>query len=218
MKLHSYWRSSAAYRVRIALNLKQLHAEQLPLGLRSGEQRAPEYLALNPQGLVPTLVVEQGVLTQSLAIIEYLEELQPSPPLLPPDAFGRARVRAMAMVVACDIHPLNNLRVLRYLKASLGASQEAIDEWARHWIAAGLQSLEVLAQQHTSDGKHLYGSSITLADVCLVPQMYNARRLGCELTSYPLLVAVAAALESMPAFVQAAPERQPDADPARAAG
>jgi maleylacetoacetate isomerase len=213
LKLYSYWRSSAAFRVRIALNLKNLQAEQLPRELRSGEQRAPEFLALNPQGLVPALAVEQGVLTQSLAIIEYLDEVRPMPPLLPPDAFGRARVRAMAMVVACDIHPLNNLRVVKYLKATLSASQENLDEWARHWIAAGFQSLEVLAQQHSADGKHLYDNGITLADVCLVPQMYNARRLGTDLTPYPMLVAVAAALESTPAFAQAAPERQPDADP-----
>lgn len=214
MKLYSYWRSSAAYRVRIALNLKNLRAEQLPRELRSGEQRAAEYLALNPQGLVPALAVEQGVLTQSLAIIEYLDEQQPAPPLLPADAFGRARVRAMAMVVACDIHPLNNLRVVKYLQGNLGASQQSIDEWARHWIAVGFESLEVLAQQYSADGKHLHGGSITLADLCLVPQMYNARRLGCDLKPYPMLVSVAAALEAVPAFVAAAPGRQPDADPA----
>ena len=211
MQLYTYWRSSAAYRVRIALNLKRLAASQLPVSLRAGEQRAATYLARNSQGLVPALDVGAAVLTQSLAIIEYLEEVQPQPALLPRDPVARAQVRAMAQLLACDIHPLNNLRVLRYLKSQLAQPQEAIDAWARHWIGAGFAALEAQAVRHTADGHCLYGNAVTLADVCLVPQLYNARRFDCELGAYPTLVRIGAALEARPEFQAAAPERQSDA-------
>ena len=211
MQLYTYWRSSAAYRVRIALNLKRLAASQLPVSLRAGEQRAATYLARNSQGLVPALDVGAAVLTQSLAIIEYLEEVQPQPALLPRDPVARAQVRAMAQLLACDIHPLNNLRVLRYLKSQLAQPQEAIDAWARHWIGAGFAALEAQAVRHTADGHCLYGNAVTLADVCLVPQLYNARRFDCELGAFPTLVRIGAALEARPEFQAAAPERQSDA-------
>lgn len=211
MQLYSYWRSSAAYRVRIALQLKRLTVSQLPVSLRAGEQRAATYLARNPQGLVPALDVGAAVLTQSLAIIEYLEEVQPQPALLPRDPVARAQVRAMAQLVACDIHPLNNFRVLKYLKSPLGQPQQAIDAWVRHWIGMGFAALEALAVRHTADGHCLYGNAVTLADVCLVPQLYNARRVDCELGGYPTLLRIAASLEARPEFQAAAPERQSDA-------
>jgi maleylacetoacetate isomerase len=212
MKLHGYWRSSAAYRVRIAFNIKQLRVEHLPRSLRDGEQRSPDYLALNPQGLVPALQVGEQVLTQSLAIIEYLDETHPVPKLLPVDPLARAQVRSLALAIACDIHPLNNLRVLQYLKRELAQEQLAIDRWYRHWIAQGFAALEQQAGRFNGDGRHLYGSSVTLADVCLVPQMYNARRLECDLSGYPRLVAISAALEALPAFAAAAPQLQADAE------
>jgi maleylacetoacetate isomerase/maleylpyruvate isomerase len=211
MKLYTFWRSSAAFRVRIALNLKGLAYESVVKKLTRQEQLAADYLALNPQGLVPALDDDGRVLTQSLAIIEYLDELQPLPPLLPADAVGRARVRALAAAIACDIHPLNNLRVLNYLKDPLGLDEAAVTAWYRHWIAAGFRGLEELARRHSADGRHLYGETTTLADVCLVPQVYNARRYACDLTPFPTLVAVSAALEALPAFAAARPEAQPDA-------
>jgi maleylacetoacetate isomerase len=214
MKLYTYFRSSAAYRVRIALNCKGLSYASVPRHLvrDGGEQRRPEFLALNPQGLVPVLETDDGnALTQSLAIIEYLEEEHPAPPLLPQGALARARVRALALTIACDIHPLNNLRVLNYLRTPLGLGAEAVDGWYRHWIACGFGALESAAQRTASNGRHLYGDTVTMADVCLVPQMYNARRLRCELAPYPRLCAISAHLEGLPAFAQAAPEAQPDA-------
>jgi len=213
MKLYTYYRSSAAYRVRIALNLKGLAYESLPVHLLrdGGEQRRPEFLRLNPQGLVPVLADNGSALTQSLAIIEYLDETHREPPLLPHAPLQRARVRALALAIACDIHPLNNSRVLNYLRAPLGLDKATVDKWYRHWIACGFTALEEEAVRTTSDRRHLVGSAVTLADVCLVPQMYNARRFGCELRPYPTLCAISAHLESLPAFTRAAPELQPDA-------
>jgi maleylacetoacetate isomerase len=211
MRLYTFWRSSAAYRARIALNLKGIAFDSVSKKLGAGEQYAPDYLELNPQGFVPALVDEGQVITQSLALIEYLDETHPEPPLLPPDPLGRARVRAMALAIACDIHPLNNLRVLNYLKGPLAQPQAAVDTWYRHWIAEGFRALERLANDHSGDGRHLYGTGVTLADVCLVPQLYNARRFDTDLTPFPTLVAIGTALETLPAFAAARPEVQPDA-------
>jgi maleylacetoacetate isomerase len=211
MRLYTFWRSSAAYRARIALHLKGLSFESVSKQLPAGEQRAPEFLELNPQGFVPTLVDEGQVITQSLALIEYLDETHPLPPLLPPDPLGRARVRARAQAIACDIHPLNNLRVLGYLKGPLGQPPGAVDTWIRHWITEGFHGLERLARACSGDGAHLYGTSVTLADVCLVPQLYNARRFDTDLAPFPTLVGIGRALEALPAFEAARPEVQPDA-------
>jgi maleylacetoacetate isomerase len=211
MQLHTYWRSSAAYRARIALNLKGLAYEQVAHHLVHGEQRSAAYLALNPQGLVPALATAGAVLGQSLAIIEYLDETYPEPPLLPPDALARAQVRAMALSVACDIHPLGNRRVLLYLRETLAQSEAAVNDWTRHWIETGFAALEEAVRRHSQDGRHCYGAGVTLADVCLVPQMYNARRFDCDLAGMPTLVAIDAALRKRPEFAAAAPELQPDA-------
>jgi maleylacetoacetate isomerase len=213
MKLHSFFRSSAAYRVRLALEIKGLAYETVAHHLRKGEQRKPEYRVLNPQGLVPTLEDAGHVLTQSLAIIEYLEEAYPQTPrLLPPDPLGRAIVRAMSLAIACDVHPLNNLRVLDYLKSAIGQSQEATDVWYRHWIGEGFAALEELVRQHSRGGRHCFGDAVTMADACLVPQMYNARRFQTDLAPYPTLVAISDSLERLPAFAAARPEAQPDAE------
>lgn len=213
MKLYTYFRSSAAYRARIALNLKGIECEKVPVDLRKPQagQQHPAYRALNPQGLIPALVVGETTLAQSLAIIEYLDEVYPEPPLLPHSAIDRARVRAMALSVACDLHPLNNLRVLNYLRSPLGHDEETVNAWYRHWIAAGFGGLEEQARRATGDGHHMFGSSITVADICIVPQMYNARRFHCDIEPYPTLRSVCAHLESLPAFAAAAPEAQPDA-------
>jgi maleylacetoacetate isomerase len=212
MKLYSFWRSSAAYRVRIALNLKGLDHEIISKRLRQGEHRTSDYLDMNPQGLVPSLDDGSVVLSQSLAIIEYLEERFPSPRLLPADPVSRAQVRSMAQNIACDIHPLNNLRVLNFLRDGMHLDKAAVDKWYAHWIAEGFRGLEVLAARHTGDGKHCFGSEVTMADVYLVPQMYNARRFSCDVTPYPTLRAIAAFLEALPAFAAARPEAQPDVD------
>lgn len=214
MKLYGYFRSSAAYRVRIALNYKGIPHGSVPVHLTrdGGQQRSESYLELNPQGLVPTLVDDSQAFGQSLAIIEYLEETHPEPSLLPPDFAGRARVRAMALGIACDIHPLNNLRVLSYLRGPLGQADGPVAEWVRHWIGEGFRALEELARRHGDGGRFLYGDAVTLADVCLVPQMYNARRYYCDLTPYPALVAIDAHLTSLPAFAAARPELQADAE------
>jgi maleylacetoacetate isomerase len=211
MKLYTYFRSSAAYRVRIALNIKGLSYEAVPRQLARGEQRASDYLQLNPQGLVPLLVDGEATISQSLAIIEYLEETHPEPPLLPESAAARARVRSLALAVACDIHPLNNLRVLNYLRGPMAQADAAVKAWYRHWVAAGLQALESEAARARSDGEHLLGSQVTIADICLVPQMYNARRFECDVAPYPRLRKICAHLEALPAFARAAPEVQPDA-------
>lgn len=210
MRLHSYWRSSAAYRVRIALHWKGLPFETVSTHLGKGEQRGEEFLAVNPQGLVPALEDGAHILAQSLAIIEYLDETHPAPPLLPRDPVTRARVRSLALAIACDIHPLNNLRVLNYLKGPLAQPRPAVDAWYAHWVGEGFRGLERLARRH-GDGAHLHGSSVTLADVCLVPQLYNARRFEVDLTPFPTLVAIGRALEALPAFAAARPDAQPDA-------
>jgi maleylacetoacetate isomerase len=213
MKLYDYFRSSAAYRVRIALNLKGLSPERVFVHLRQGAQRADDYLALNPQGLVPALVTDAGdVLTQSLAIVEWLDETNPQPPLLPPDAAGRARVRAIALAIACDIHPLNNLRVLHYLTGTLGASEAQKDGWYRYWCDVGLEALETRLAREGQTGRYCHGDAPTLADVCLVPQLANARRLRVDLTAYPTLTRIDAACTALPAFAAAAPTQQPDAE------
>jgi maleylacetoacetate isomerase len=211
VKLYTFWRSSAAYRVRIALNVKGLRYESLAKRLGGNEHRAESYLALNPQGLVPALDDEGFVVGQSLAIIEYLEETHPEPPLLPRAPRARAEVRAMALGIACDIHPLNNLRVLNYLKDPLGHDSAGVERWYQHWIHEGFRALEALAGRHSADRRFLYGSALSLADVCLVPQLYNARRFHCDLAAYPALTAIGAALEALPAFAAARPEAQPDA-------
>tara|TARA_R110002167_G_scaffold252147_1_gene458444 strand:- start:474 stop:1106 length:633 start_codon:yes stop_codon:yes gene_type:complete len=210
MILHGYWRSGTAYRTRIALNLKGMSYEQAGVDLRQGDQKSAAYLALNPQGMVPALEVDGLVLTQSPAILEWLEETIAEPPLLPADAAGRARVRAMAALVGCDIHPLNNLRVMKALRDSFDATQEATDAWAGRWITAGFAALETLVADH-GDG-WAYGSTPGLADCYLIPQIYSARRFHVALDAWPRLLAIESAAEAHPAFIAAHPDRQPDAD------
>jgi maleylacetoacetate isomerase len=213
MKLYDYFRSSAAYRVRIALNLKGVAPERAFVHLRRGAQRDAGYLDLNPEGLVPLLVTDDGTaLTQSLAIIEWLEETHPSPPLLPAAPLERARVRAVALAIACDIHPLNNLRVLKYLTGTLGADDAARDAWYAHWCAVGLQALEARLAREAATGRCCHGDTPTLADVCLVPQLANARRVDLDLAPFPTLLRIEAACLALPAFAAAAPSRQPDAE------
>lgn len=214
MKLYDYFRSSAAYRVRIALNLKGIEPDERTfVHLRIGSQRAQDYLALNPQGLVPALALDDGsVLTQSLAIVEYLDETHREPPLLPPDPAGRARVRAIALSIACEIHPLNNLRVLNYLIGTLGVSREQKDGWYRYWIDVGFEALEKTLARDGATGRFCHGDTPTLADVCLVPQMANARRFEIDLSPYPTLIRIESACNALPAFAAAAPARQPDAE------
>lgn len=208
--LNSFFRSSAAWRVRIALHLKGLPYRGEYRNFRENAQRSPDYLALNPQGLVPALVVDGTALTQSLAIIEYLDEVQADPPLLPRDPISRAQVRAMAAIVASDIHPIGNLRVLNYLRATFGQDEEAVNAWYRHWVAAGFEALETLARDQ-GDGRHCHGDSVSIADICLVPQIYNARRFGADLDPYPTLLAIHAHLAVLPSFAATAPDCQPDA-------
>jgi maleylpyruvate isomerase len=211
MILYSYFRSSAAYRVRIALNLKGLAAELRFVNLRRGEQRAPAYLALNPQGLVPMLVVGERRITQSLAIIEYLEERHPAPPLLPEGPEDRAWVRSIALTIACDIHPLDNLRVLQYLEKTLGIDAARRDDWYRHWIAQGFAAIERQLAERGA-GPFCLGEMPSLADVCLVPQVANAGRVNLPLDPYPRIAAINEACLAVPAFDRARPEKQPDAE------
>ncbi len=211
MILHDYFRSSAAYRVRIALNLKGLRAEHRYVHLLRGEQRAEGYLALNPQGLVPTLEVGERRLTQSLAIVEYLEERHPLPPLLPPGAEDRAWVRSVALAVACDIHPLNNLRVLRYLEHTLRMDKAAREAWYRHWVEEGFRAVEPMLARR-AHGRYCLGDSPGLADVFLVPQVANAERFRVPLEPYPRIRAIEAACHALEAFERARPENQPDAE------
>ncbi|KPF65756.1 maleylacetoacetate isomerase [alpha proteobacterium AAP81b] len=206
--LYDYWRSSAAFRVRLALAWKGLDWQRVPIDLRHGEQSTAAYRALNPQGLVPLLVNDGQPMAQSLAIMEYLDEVHPSPPLLPVEPLARAKVRAAAQMVACDIHPINNLRVLRYLKDPLGHDQATIDTWARHWIEAGLTALEAFAAQE--GGACLWGDMVTIADFCLLPQLYNARRVAADLSRSPRLVAIESRLLLRPEISRAHPDHDPD--------
>ena len=211
LKLYSYFRSSAAYRCRIALNLKGLAHDSAFVHLikDGGQHTKPAYRALNPQALLPTLEHDGRVITQSLAIMEYLDEIHPKPSLLPGDAAQRAQVRAFALAIACDIHPLNNLRVLSYLKSPLGHDQATVDTWYRHWVETGLAACEALLP--ATPTRFCFGDQPTLADACLVPQIYNARRFTADLSAMPRLVAIDAACNALSAFAQAAPEAQPDA-------
>jgi maleylacetoacetate isomerase len=211
VQLYTYFRSSAAYRVRIALNIKCLTAEMVAIHLQKegGLNKKPEYRAVNPQMRVPALRLDSGeVLTQSLAIIEYLDEVHPDPPVLPRDPIERARVRALAQLIACDIHPLNNVSALRYLKNYFQQDQANIDRWYHHWILEGFEALESMVRP----GPYAFGSAVTLADICLVPQLYNARRLKVPLDRFPKLVAIDAACAQLAAFEAARPENQPDAE------
>jgi maleylacetoacetate isomerase len=211
VKLYSYFRSSAAYRTRIALNLKGLSYETVSVHLikDGGYNRRPEFRAINPQMRVPALAIPGGeILIQSLAIIEYLDETHPEPPFLPKDPIARAKVRGLAEIIACDIHPLNNTSPLRYLKHQMGQEQSAIDAWYHHWVREGFAALEALV----GPGPYAYGNAVTLADICLVPQVFNARRLKVPLDAFPKIVAVEAACLRLPAFERARPENQPDAE------
>ena len=212
LQLYSYFRSSAAYRLRIALHLKGLAFDTVPVHLLKGggEQLQSAYRAINPAALVPALQDDGATLTQSLAIMEYLEETHPQPPLLPADPLGRARVRALALTVACDIHPLNNLRVLTYLSSELQASGDARNAWARHWMALGFSALEEHLVHSPQTGVFCHGDTPTLADCCLVPQVFNAHRFELDMAPYPTLARIAQHCQSLEPFLAAHPARQPD--------
>jgi maleylacetoacetate isomerase len=214
MKLYTFFRSSASYRVRIALNLKGLTYEQTPIHLRrgGGEQFSAAYKRINPQALVPALEDNDRIFTQSLAIIEYLEEKYPNPPLLPAAAADRALVRSMAMVIACEVHPIQNLRVLTLVKQEYHQTDDEVNQWAQHWIDLGLSALEQMILAQPNRGKFCFGDTPTLADICLVPQLGNARRYGCDLAQYPTIVSIEKNCVTIPAFANAAPEKQPDAE------
>lgn len=213
LRLFSYWRSSAAYRVRIGLNLKGLSYETVPVHLLrdGGQQHAPDFVRINPQHAVPVLQHGERTLRQSLAILEYLDELWPQPRLLPASARERARVRALAQLVASDIHPLNNLRVMRYIEREWQVPQAGREAWMRHWMREGLVALEALLADDPATGVFCHGQTPGIADCCLVPQLYNARRFGLELAAFPILLRIEAACEGLPAFEAARPENQPDA-------
>lgn len=214
MKLFTYFRSSAAYRVRIALNLKGLAYEAVPIHLlkNGGEQRQDEYRAINPAGLVPALQDNGATLTQSLAIIEYLDETHPQPALMPADPLGRARVRGLAMAIACDIHPIANLRVLQYLTGPLGVSEEAKNTWFVHWVREGLTALEAQLARDPQTGRFCHGDSPTMADCCLVPQVFNAQRFNIDLAPFPTVARINAACLELLAFAAAHPSQQPDSE------
>jgi len=214
MKLYSYFRSSAAYRVRIALNLKGLAYEYAPIHLLrdGGQQLKPDYRELNPDGIVPTFIDGDNVLTQSLAIIEYLEETHPEPPLLPGTPLDRAFIRSVALQIACEIHPVDNLRVLKYLKHTLKVGDEAKDAWYRHWLESGFESLEKRLANDSRVGTLCFGDTPTLADLCLVPQVYNARRFNLDMSRYPTIERIADHAAQIDAFARAAPGQQPDAE------
>jgi maleylacetoacetate isomerase len=214
MKLYTYFRSSAAYRVRIALNLKGLPYEAVPVHLvrHGGEQLADDYRAVNPSALVPALQDDAATITQSMAIVEYLEETHRAVPLLPADPLARARVRELAQMVACDIHPLNNLRILRYLVRTLGISEEAKNEWYRHWVMEGFAALEGHLARDPAPGRFCHGDTPTIADCFLVPQVYNAARFDVDMAPYPRIAAIDAACATLPAFIAAHPAQQPDAE------
>lgn len=211
MKLYNYFRSSAAYRVRIALNLKGLKPENVFIHLVKNEQRTPDYLKLNPLGLIPTLVDGDEVITQSLAIIEYLEEKYAAPPLLPATPEERARVRSIALTIACDIHPIDNLRVLKYLTGVLKVSEQQKVEWYAHWVREGLMALETRLASDPRTGRFCHGGTPTLADICLIPQLANARRVSMDLALFPTLLRIEQVCNALPVFADAAPAKQPDA-------
>jgi maleylpyruvate isomerase len=209
MILYGYALSSASYRVRIALALKELQVTSVPVNLRAGEQRREEFMQINSQGFVPALVTDDGtVLTQSVAIIEYLDEIHPDPPLLPKAPLARARVRALSQAIACDVHPLNNLRVLQYLENELQHDKATRETWYRHWVRVGFDALERRLARDGATGRFCHGDAPTMADVCLVPQVFNARRFAVDLAPYPRIVGIDAACADLPAFQGAAPERQ----------
>jgi maleylacetoacetate isomerase len=210
MQLYGAARSSAAFRVRIGLNLKGITAKQTAVNLRTGDRHATRYRALNPQGFVPILVDGDATLTQSLAILDYLDETHPKPPFLPAAPAERARVRALALAVACDIHPLNNLRVLTHLETAFGLGEADRLAWYRHWIAEGLSALEAMTGGHPATGAFCHGDAPTMADICLVPQIVNAKRYDCPLDDYPTLTRIFDTCMRLPAFENARPERQPD--------
>ncbi|WBS01424.1 maleylacetoacetate isomerase [Pseudoduganella sp. SL102] len=214
MKLYTYFRSSAAYRVRIALNLKGVAYDAVPVHLLKdgGEQHGAAYRAVNPSELIPALETDGATLAQSLAIIEYLEEVHPVMPLLPQDALGRARVRALAQTIASDTHPLTNLRVLRHLKGTLGLSEDDKNAWYRHWLGEGMRVLEAQLANSPATGRFCHGDMPTIADCCLVPQVFNARRVGVDLAPFPTIAAIDAACAGIPAFQAAHPSQQPDAE------
>ncbi|GGY32659.1 maleylacetoacetate isomerase [Pseudoduganella albidiflava] len=214
MKLYTYFRSSAAYRVRIALNLKGVAYDAVPVHLLKdgGEQHGAAYRAVNPSELIPALETDGATLAQSLAIIEYLEEVHPVMPLLPQDALGRARVRALAQTIASDTHPLTNLRVLRHLKGTLGLSEDDKNAWYRHWLGEGMRVLEAQLASSPATGRFCHGDMPTIADCCLVPQVFNARRVGIDLAPFPTITAIDAACAGIPAFQAAHPSQQPDAE------
>jgi maleylpyruvate isomerase len=213
MKLYGYFRSSAAFRVRIALNLKGLAYDQVSLHLRQNQQYGAEYLKLNPQGLVPALVDGSEIATQSLAIMEYLDETHPKPPLLPVMPSARARVRSIAQMIACDIHPIDNLRVLRYLAKPLGHDEKVIETWFNHWIELGFQAIEKRLAGEKATGKFCHGDAPGLADCCLVPQVVNAKRHpSFDLSPYPTIMRIFDACLALPAFDRAMPQNQPDAE------
>ena len=212
--LYGYFRSSAAYRVRIALNLKGIKPEMKFVHLLKGggQQHAPGYKAINPQELIPTLEHDGHTIGQSLAIVEYLDEVKPEPPLLPKDAAGRARVRQIAYAVACDIHPVNNLRVNLYLRDKFGASEAQRMDWQQHWMKLGFAAIETLLADSRETGKYCHGDRPTLADICLIPQMSNARRVNLDLSAYPTLLRIEETALATPAFKAASPAEQPDAE------
>ncbi|KTD19024.1 maleylacetoacetate isomerase [Legionella jordanis] len=207
MKLYDYYRSTASYRVRIALNIKNISYEKIPVHLvkEGGEQHRPEYLKLNPQGLVPTLDENGHILTQSLAIIEYLDEINPTPALLPTNPFARAQIRSMALTVACDMHPLNNLRVLNRLKDQFKANDEEVMDWYHHWLKLGFDSLEAKLQSLPHKNQVCYGTEVSLADICLIPQVYNAQRFGFSMNNYPIINQINEYCLSLSAFKDAVP-------------
>jgi maleylacetoacetate isomerase len=209
MRLYDYWRSSAAYRVRIALNIKGLEVEQMPVDLRAGGQRAEEYLKLNPQGLVPFFEDGPLAISQSMAILEYLDEAYPEAPILPADPIQRAKARAVAQIIACDIHPLNNLRVLQFLESHLKANQKQRGLWYHHWLSNGFQAVEAMVKDLPGD--FCLGDEPTLADICLVPQVYNAKRYEFDLSAYPTIRAINDRCQAVEAIAKAAPQHQPDA-------
>lgn len=214
MKLYTFFRSSASYRVRIALNLKGLSYDPAPIHLRrgGGEQFTAAYKALNPQALVPALEDGGRILTQSLAIIEYLEEKYPQPALLPGDSADKALVRSMALVIACEVHPIQNLRVLNHVKKEYNQTDEQVNRWAQHWIDLGLSALQQLITAQPRRGRFCFGDTPTLADICLIPQLGNARRYGCDLSQYPTILSIEKTCMALAAFANAAPEKQPDAE------